>query len=64
MKGWAFGFGTIWGVIIAISIMEIAGLKDAADWGRAYADRVCEHGHKWESDMLYCLDENGNWIKQ
>ncbi len=51
-------------LILVLSLRAMTGASDANAWAYVYAARTCEHGHEWENDMLYCLDENGNWIKQ
>ena len=39
-------------------------IENRLDFADRYAEETCPGRVRWEYASLYCLDENGKWIKQ
>ena len=56
--------GIAFGIAYFAFVMWVTDGFDKEDFATQYAEQNCPNKVRWENDTFYCLDENGNWIRQ
>lgn len=59
-----FTVGAFFGMFMLAAVQMESGTAGRSNYAAEYAKSVCPSEIRWEGRTFYCLDDNGNWIKE